>query len=66
MLFAPQSRTDPIELRAIIDLESCGWTREEIMHLLRISRATYYNRKAEIRRIQEARDAPGLWVWSGC
>jgi DNA invertase Pin-like site-specific DNA recombinase len=48
------SRSDPAELRAIVDLEAKGWTREEIMQLLGISRATYYNRKAEIRDIQES------------
>jgi hypothetical protein len=45
--------TDPYQLRAIIDLQARGWTREEICLHFGFKRRTYYYRLEEIRRIQE-------------
>jgi hypothetical protein len=45
-----RKRTNPMVLRAIVQLESLGWTRREIMELFDFCTDTYYRRKAEIRR----------------
>jgi hypothetical protein len=45
-------------LRAIVQLESLGWTRREIMELFGICTDTYYRRKAEIRRRARAAKGP--------
>lgn len=46
--------TDPEALRVIVALERAGWTRAEVCRHLKISRATYFRRKAELRRIADA------------
>jgi hypothetical protein len=45
-----RKRNKSLVLRAIVQLESLGWTRREIMELLDFCTDTYYRRKAEIRR----------------
>jgi hypothetical protein len=58
MHITTRKRTNPMVLRAIVDLEARGWTRREIMELFGICTDTYYRRKAEIRR--RARCPKGL------
>jgi hypothetical protein len=53
-----RKRANPMVLRAIVQLESLGWTRREIMELFGICTDTYYRRKAEIRRRARAAKGP--------
>jgi hypothetical protein len=54
-----RKRNKSLVLRAIVQLESLGWTRREIMELLDFRTDTYYRRKAEIRRRARAAKGPG-------
>lgn len=52
MPYLPKTPTDPLKLRAIVDLRRAGWSPEEITVAFGISKSTLKRRFAEIRRLQ--------------
>lgn len=52
----PKTPTDPLQLRAIVDLRRAGWPDGDVMAHLGISRRTYFRRLDEIRRKSDRRD----------
>jgi DNA-binding NarL/FixJ family response regulator len=47
--FTPRTRTDPDQLRLIVDLRARGWDDREIARQLGISERTMFRRNREIR-----------------